>query len=54
MEYAHKRTSDMRTLRAAVLNGVEPPLDVVVRLQAQGLDVDDTIVRIRQSLGWRG
>lgn len=50
MEYATKRASDMRVLRAAVLNGVEPPMDVVMRLEAQGLDVSETVVRIRQSL----
>jgi hypothetical protein len=50
MEYATKRASDMRVLRAAVLNDIEPPLDVMVRLEAQGLDVSETMVRIRQSL----
>lgn len=50
MEYASKRTSDMRVLRAAVLNGVDVPWDVVARLEAQGLDVSETVVRIRQSL----
>lgn len=50
MEYATKRSDDLRLLRAAVLNGIEPPLDVVVRLEAQGLDVEVTKERIRQSL----
>jgi len=49
MEYATKQGGDMRVLRAAVLNGVEPPLDVVFRLEAQGLDVTATVERIRQS-----
>jgi hypothetical protein len=50
MEYASKTSSDMRSLRAAVLNGVEPPLDVVARLEAQGLNVDETIARIQLTL----
>lgn len=50
MEYAVKRESDMRVLRSAVLNGVEPPLCVVWRLEAQGLDVSATIARIREAL----
>ena len=53
MEYAHRRESDMRTLRAAVLNGIEPPLDVVARLEARGFDVDATVVRLHQLLGKR-
>ena len=50
MEYTSKRTSDMHLLRAAVLKGEEPPMAVVMRLEAQGVDVSTLMVRIRHSL----
>jgi len=50
MEYTTKRESDMRVLRASVLNGIDVPLAVAMRLEAQGLDVSETIVRIRSTL----
>ena len=50
MEYASKRRDDLRLLNTAVRNGEEPPLDVVFRLEAQGLDVTATVERIRHSL----
>ncbi|WP_316235021.1 MULTISPECIES: hypothetical protein [unclassified Bradyrhizobium] len=46
-----QHTNPHRIFRAAILNGVQPPANVVAILEARGENVGELEQRIRQSIG---
>jgi hypothetical protein len=53
MEDQTIHTDPMRIVRAAVLNGVEPPPKYVAILEARGVNVGELTNRLRQQIGMR-
>lgn len=53
MENQVIHTDPFRLVRAAVLNGVEPPATAVAALEARGVDVGELTNRLRQQMGMR-
>jgi hypothetical protein len=53
MEYQATHSSPNRIFRAAILNGVTPPADVVAKLEAMGINTGELEARLRQSVEHR-
>jgi hypothetical protein len=53
MQQQQKYDRDAQLVRAAILNGVQPPAQSVARLEARGINVGELEHRIRQQIEWR-
>lgn len=53
MEYQTKHSDAARIFRAAILNGVQPPLSVVETLEARGINTAELEARLRQSVEYK-
>lgn len=53
MQTQPQHQSPQRLFRAAILNGVAPPADVIAQLEAVGINVGELEARLRQSFAFK-
>jgi hypothetical protein len=54
MSFRAQTTDPHRVFRAAIMNGVEPPMEVIATLEARGVNIGDLERRVRESFGVKG